>query len=135
MTTDRPTLTIRVGAAADTKAQLPDRLGSMERGEAVDEMHMLNLKDTAVVERLFRATNIERLEVIPRQEPSSIRETASLVDRVYKEVLRNLDELERLGLVEFERDGRAKGPRVKYSDLEINISLTRSSTSTDDPTT
>lgn len=135
MTTDRPTLTIRVGAAADTKAQFRDRLAAMERGEDVDEMHVLNLEDTAAVERLFRATNIELLEVIARQEPSSIRETASLVDRGHKEVLRNLDELERLGLVEFERDGRAKRPRVKYSDLEIDISLTGSSTSTDDPTT
>lgn len=135
MTTDRPTLTIRVGTAADTKAQFRTRLAAMERGEDVDEMHVLNLESVEDVERLFRATNLELLATIAQQEPSSIRETAALVDRGHKEVLQNLDELERLGLVAFERDGRAKRPRVEYSDLEIDISLTGSSTSAEDPTT
>lgn len=133
MTTDRPTLTIRYGAAADTKAQFRDRLAAMEAGRDVDELHVLNLEDTAAVERLFRTTNIELLEVIAQEEPSSIRKTAALVDRGHKEVLQNLNELEQLGLIDYEQDGRAKRPRVRYSDLEIDISLPEPST--DDPTT
>lgn len=127
MTTDLPTLTIRVGAAADTKAQFRDRLAAMERGDDVDEMHVLNLESMEDVERLFRATNLELLEAITQEEPSSIREAASIVDRGHKEVLQNMEELEQLGLIEFEQDGRAKRPRAKYSELEIEVSLTGSS--------
>lgn len=124
MTTERPTLTIRVGAADDTKEQFRDRLAAMERGDDVEEMHVLNLDSTEAVERLFRATNIELLETIAQEEPSSIREAASLVGRGHKEVLQNMEELEQLGLIEFVQDGRAKQPRVKYSGLEIEVLLT-----------
>lgn len=123
-TTDRPTLHVRVGAADETKAQFRDRLAAMERGDDVDEMHVLNLDSMEDVERLFRATNIELLEAIVQEEPSSIREAASLVGRGHKEVLQNMEELELLGLIEFEQDGRAKRPRAKYSELEIEVSLT-----------
>lgn len=123
MTPDNQTLTIRVGAADDTKAEFRQRLRAMERDEDVDDMHVLVLDSMDDVERLFRATNVELLEAIAEHEPASIREAAELVGRGHKEVLQNIDELEQLGLIDLEQDGRAKRPRTRYRKLEIEVSL------------
>lgn len=123
MTTHRPTLTIRVGSTDETKADFHEKLAAMEAGEDVEDMHVLNLEDRDALEQLFRATNIDLLEAIARDEPSSIRAAADLVDRGHKEVLNNIEELEQLGLIELVQDGRAKRPRAKYSRLEVEMSL------------
>ena len=44
-------------------------------------------------------------------------------DRSPPEVLGNFDELEAHGLVEFERDGRAKRPVVHYDSIDVDIPL------------
>jgi len=72
---------------------------------------------------------LELLEVISKHEPEGIREAAELVDRDYKQVHRNLSELDDIGVIEFKADGSgtAKKPKLKYDGLEIDISFARSS--------
>lgn len=66
------------------------------------------------------------LETISENEPTSIRETARLVDRDYKQVHQNLTELEDTGVIEFEggRSGQPKKPILAYDGLEVDLPLT-----------
>jgi len=67
--------------------------------------------------------NLELLHAIAEHEPSSIRELAETVDRDYREVHRNLEELETLNVVEFKQEGQAKKPAVWYDNIEVDVNL------------
>jgi len=73
--------------------------------------------------RLLSQKNLKPLDVIFEHEPESIRETAELVNRDYKQVHWNLSELDDIGVIEFEGggSGRAKRPLLAYDGLEIDI--------------
>jgi Predicted transcriptional regulator len=59
-----------------------------------------------------------------------MRAAAELVDRDFKEVHRNLTELERLNVIEFEESGRAKRPVVRFDEIDVEVSLTAPETDT-----
>ena len=96
-----------------------------ETGEAVEQEYLfiLDFEDVADVERLMRTSNLELLEAIVSDHPESIREAATAVGRDYKEVHRNLKELESLGVVEFEQDGTSKKPILRGGASNIEFSL------------
>lgn len=140
-TADEPrTLTVRVGSAERTRSEALERVRAVERGEDVDERHVLNVEDESDLARLVSETNLELLRAIADHEPRSMRHVEEIVERDHKEVHRNLTELDELGVVEFVQDGRAKRPRVRFDRLEITIPLRRDSerdvvgTATDEPT-
>lgn len=117
------TLNIRVGEGERTDREILDRLEAAERGEEVEDMHVLNIEDEAAVPRILSAVNLELLRTISEQEPSSIRETAELVERDVKDVHGNLTELETLNLIEFKQEGRSKRPIVPYDEMKLDINL------------
>jgi predicted transcriptional regulator len=119
--TDERTLTVRIDAAERTRREARERIAAMERGEDTESRHVLVLEDETALARLVSETNIELLRAIRNHEPTSMRETAALVERDHKEVHRNLTELETLGIVAFEREGRAKRPVVRFDAIEIDI--------------
>jgi hypothetical protein len=75
------------------------------------------------LQRALAPTNVALLRTIVRESPDSIRETARLAERDIKDVHRNLNELARLGLIEFEDDGHAKQPTVWYDRLQVDLDL------------
>ena len=89
-------------------------------GEEGTETRTLNPEEASLV---CRPTTIELLRAIAHEEPSSIRETARLVNRDVRQVHDNLWTLGGEGLVEFERDGRARRPVVDYDEIELEIGL------------
>lgn len=123
-TTEPRTLQVRVGETNRTRQEAREKIAALDRDEDVEDMLVLNLPSYAELARLMREKNLELLRVLAQHNPASIRETAELVERDYKEVHRNLGELETLGVVEFEEDGRSKRPVVRFDDLEIDVSLT-----------
>jgi predicted transcriptional regulator len=118
------TLEIRVGERERTREERLDRIEAAERGESVEERHILNIERERDVARILSAVNLELLRTIAEQKPQSMRETAELVGRDFKEVHRNLTELEALNLVEFEQEGRAKRPVVPFDAMKLDISFT-----------
>lgn len=120
------TLKVTVGEGDRLERETIRRIRAAERGEALDDDDpVLNFEDYATLAEFLRETNLELLEAIRQENPDSIRAAASLVDRDYREVHRNLTALESLGLIRFEGDGAgtAKTPIVEYDDIEISISL------------
>lgn len=118
------TLKVTLGQADQIKQRARDQLRAAQRGEDVDEAQpVLNFESEADVARLLSEKNLELVRVIANEEPVSMRAAAELVDRDFKEVHRNLTELEALGIIEFEQHGRAKKPVVRFDDIEISIDL------------
>lgn len=126
MTTN--TLKITFGQADDHRAAARERLQRAEageRGEAIeqDARFILNFEDFADVERLMRRSNLALLSAIVDERPQSIRQTAQVVDRDYREVHRNLEELEALGVVEFEEEGSSKKPILRGGTETVDFSF------------
>ena len=96
-----------------------------ESGEAVEQdvRFILNFEEFEDVERLMRASNLELVEAIVTDRPESIRQAAAAVDRDYREVHRNLKELEALGVVEFETVGKSKKPILREGAENIDLSI------------
>ncbi|EMA16147.1 HVO_A0114 family putative DNA-binding protein [Haloarcula amylolytica] len=125
MTTN--TLKITYGQRDNNQRAARERLRRAEAGEEFDEQEaafILNFEELADVERLMRRLNLQLLDIIASERPESIRETARLVDRDYKEVHRNLKELEELGVIEFTRDGNSKRPILRDGTEAIDLSIT-----------
>lgn len=109
----------------DTARERLRRAEAGESGEAIEQdvRRVLNFEEFDDVERLMRTSNLELVEAIAEHEPESIRDAASVVGRDYREVHRNLDELESLGVVEFEIGGRSKRPILRGDVDTIDVSI------------
>jgi predicted transcriptional regulator len=124
-----PTLKVTVGNRDRLDQRTRRRIKAAEEGEALDDVQpVLNFGSYAELSRLLSPKNLELLEAIAQNGPDSIREVAELVDRDYKQVHRNLSELEDIGVLEFEGggSGRPKKPKLAYDGLEIDIPFTDS---------
>ena len=119
-----PTLKVTVGERDRLDQRTRSRIKAAQEGEELDDAQpVLNFGSYAELSRLLSPKNLELLETISQHEPESIREAAELVDRDYKQVHRNLSELEDIGVIEFEGggSGQAKKPKLIYDGLEIDI--------------
>lgn len=128
--TETTTLTVRTGAGEQTRAEARQRVQALEDGDPVDSRHVLVLEDEDDLQRLLSPANLALLRAIRRHEPSSMRAAAELVERDFKDVHRNLTELERLNVIEFEEAGRAKRPLVRFDEIDIEVSLRDAETDT-----
>ena len=126
--TAQTTLIVRVGDGTTTKNETRDRLRAMERGEDIEDRHVLILDDEADLQRLLSPANLGLLRAIREHEPESMLEAADLVDRDFKEVHRNLSELENLNVLEFEQSGRSKRPIVRFDEIDVELSLDAANT-------
>lgn len=122
-----PTLKVTVGDRDRLDQHTRSRIKAAQEGEEIDDAQpVLNFGSYAELSRLLSPKNLELLETISEHGPTSIRETAELVERDYKQVHRNLSELEDIGVIEFEGSGagQAKRPTLAYDGLEIDIPFT-----------
>jgi len=127
-----PILKVTVGERERLHQRTRERIKAAEAGEELDDVQpVLNFGSYAELSRLLSPKNLELLEIIAEHEPESIREAATLVDRDYKQVHRNLTELDSIGVIEFEGGGpgSAKTPTLAYDGLEIDLPFTTSAES------
>ena len=121
------TLKITYGQRETTQQAARERLRRAEAGDEFDEQEpafILNFEDLDDVERLMRRSNLQLLDIVASERPPSIRETARLADRDYRDVHRNLEELESLGVIEFTTDGNSKRPILRSGTEAIDLSIT-----------
>ena len=118
------TLKVTVGDRDRLDQRTRSRIKPAQEGQNLDDAQpVLNFGSYAELSRLLSPKNLELLETISEHDPESIREAAELVDRDYKQVHRNLSELEDIGIIELEDGGpgQAKRPKLAYDGLEIDI--------------
>lgn len=104
------------------------RLEQAEAGETGEEIEqdarfILNFEEYSDIDQLMRERNLKLLKAIVEHEPDSIQALTGVVDRDYREVHRNLQELQSLGVVEFEADGQRKQPRLRGGATNIDFSI------------
>ena len=122
------TLKITFKQRDDHRDAARERLRRAEAGEGgaaieQDVRFILNFEEFDDVDRLMRTSNLELIEAIVSQRPESIRQAAAAVDRDYREVHRNLKDLESLGVLEFETNGQRKKPILREGAENIDFSI------------
>jgi predicted transcriptional regulator len=125
-----PTLKVTVGERNRLDQRTRNRIKAAQEGDDLEDAQpVLNFESYTELSRLLSPKNLELLQAISDHGPDSIREAAELVDRDYKQVHRNLTELESIGVIEFEGggSGQAKKPLLTYDGLEIDIPFAGSS--------
>jgi len=101
-----PTLKVTVGERDRLDQRTRSRIMAAQEGQDLEDAQpVLNFDSYTELSRLLSPKNLELLESISDHGPESIREAAELVDRDYKQVHRNLTELESIGVIEFEGGG------------------------------
>jgi predicted transcriptional regulator len=123
------TLEVRIGST-DEDRRLREDLRAMEGGEDIEERHVLVLDDEKELHRLVSPANLELLRAIREHRPESMRATAALVERDFKDVHRNLTELAALNVIDLESDGRSKRPAVRFDEIDVELSLGSEGTDT-----
>lgn len=118
---EKRTLTVRVDTPESAFDKLSERFAALDHGKSPEPLFEVVLQREKDLQRLLNPRTIRLVRTIARQEPSSIRETARLVERDVHQVHDDLHELERMNLIDFEEDGRAKRPTVWYDDVEIEL--------------
>jgi predicted transcriptional regulator len=122
-TTDTEARTLHVRYRSSDHNALEETLAAIDRGETPDPHFEVVYHDPEDIHRVTRPNNLELLRAIVQYAPTSIRETARLVDRDVRPVHRNLTELEELHLIELVEDGQSKRPRVWYDAIDIDLPL------------
>ncbi|WP_276302038.1 transcriptional regulator [Halorussus lipolyticus] len=108
---------------AGDSERIEETLDALDRGETPDPYVERVYHDPDELHRITRPKNLELLRTIVRERPASIRETARLVGRDVRQVHRNLEELEGLGLLDFDETDQAKRPRVWYDEINVELPL------------
>ena len=109
----------------DAARERLERAEAGERGDAIEQdvRFILNFETYDDVARLMRTSTLELIKAIVEHQPDSIRQAAAAVDRDYREVHRNLKELEDLGVIEFETAGQGKKPVLRAGAEHIDFSI------------
>jgi len=120
--TKNQTLEVRLDSD-EQHSELLEDIRALEHGNEVDERHVLVLENETELHRLLSPSNLELLRAIRKHEPKSMRAAADLVDRDFKEVHRNLTELDALNVIDLQEEGRSKRPIVRFDEIDIELSL------------
>lgn len=124
-TEDETVLTVRVEPDEGFVGRSLEAMRALDDGDSPEEYHGVSLRDPEELSRLLSAKNVELLRTIAREEPESIRDLCRFVDRDIRQVSDNLADLETLGIVTLQQDGRAKRPRFEYDEIEIRVPVER----------
>ena len=115
------TLVVTVKSSSEFHDGVTDGIEALERGDAVDSTPTLSFTNYDDLMETLTPRVLDLIEAIRREGPSSINETARVVDRDIKNVHEELGRLARLGIIFFEEDGQSKRPVVWFDELVINL--------------
>ncbi|XGI82769.1 transcriptional regulator [Halorutilales archaeon Cl-col2-1] len=119
-------LHVKVAGVSATRHQDPvaEAMKAIDEGEEPEESYGLTLETEERVNEIFDDRNLELIRTIARENVESIRDLARRVDRDVRQVHDSVTELEKLGLIELEEEGRRKKPTVWYDSISVDIPVT-----------
>ncbi|MFP9191255.1 hypothetical protein ACLI4Q_06280 [Natrialbaceae archaeon A-CW1-1] len=115
------TLVVTVKSSKEFHDDVTDGIEALKRGDTMDSTPTLSFTSYDDLLQTLTPRVLDLLEAIRREEPSSINETARVVDRDVKNVHEELSRLAQLGIIFFEEDGQSKRPVVWFDELVINL--------------
>lgn len=121
-TNDERVLHIRFQRSDEQR--IKETLMAIDQGESPKPYFEAVFHELEDLQMVTRPTSLELLRTVARDQPTSIRETARLVERDVRQVHRNLEELEELGVLDLETEGQTKRPTVWYDSIEVDLPLT-----------
>ena len=115
------TLVVTVKSSSEFHHDVTDGVKALEQGDAADSTPTLSFTSYDDLMETLTPRVLDLIEAIRREEPTSINETARVVDRDVKNVHQELSRLAQLGIIFFEEDGQRKRPVVWFDELVINL--------------
>jgi predicted transcriptional regulator len=115
------TLVVTVKSSDEFHDDVTEDVESLEHGDSVDATPTLSFTSYDDLMETLTPRVLELIEAIRREEPSSINETARVVERDVKNVYEELGRLAQLGIIFFEEEGQSKRPVVWFDELIINL--------------
>ncbi|PSQ31732.1 hypothetical protein BRD16_02140 [Halobacteriales archaeon SW_6_65_46] len=115
------TLVVTVNASGEFHDEVTDGIESLDGGDTGDSPPTLSFTSYDDLIEALTPRVLDLIEVIRRDEPASINETARVVDRDVKNVHEELSRLARLGIIFFEEEGQRKRPVVWFDELVITL--------------
>jgi predicted transcriptional regulator len=117
------TLVVTVKSSDEFHDDVTEDVESLEHGDSVDATPTLSFTSYDDLMETLTPRVLELIEAIRREEPSSINETARVVDRDVKNVHEELSRLAQLGIIFFEKEGQSKCPVVWFDELVITLTF------------
>lgn len=102
------TLTVRVASTETAFNELEEHFAALDAGEESESLYEVVLQREEDLTRLLRPGMIELLQIIARERPESIRETARLLNRDVHQIYDTVTELTHLNLLRLEEGGAAQ---------------------------
>jgi predicted transcriptional regulator len=103
------------------------RQESSEHARSFDEggqpPRTISFEDASELRSLLTPRRLELVETLMTHDFGSIREVARHLDRGVREVHEDLELLAEYGIVEFEKDGASKAPRVPHETVRVEIEI------------
>jgi predicted transcriptional regulator len=96
---------------------------ALERGDEAESTPTLSFTSYDDLMETLTPRVLDLIEAIRQEAPSSINETARVVDRDVENVHEELSRLAQLGIIFFEADGQRKRPVVWFEELVITLSF------------
>lgn len=103
---------------------LTERDAAKKRGEIARALAKQGMEDVFVLDResaqeVLTEKRTEILDTLKSKEVESVRHLAEILDRDKSVVSQDLQVLAKNDLVEYEKDGRRKVPKVKHENVVI----------------
>ncbi|WP_267643897.1 HVO_A0114 family putative DNA-binding protein [Haloarchaeobius amylolyticus] len=117
------TLVVTVKSSDEFHDDVTDDIESLEHGDSVDTTPTLSFTSYDDLMETLPPRTLELLEAVRQEAPSSINETARVVDRDVTNVHEELRRLAQLGIIFFEEVGQSKRPVVWFDKLVITLSF------------
>ena len=124
------TLVVTVKPSDEFHDHVTDGIESLEQDDTVDSTPTLSFTSYDDLMETLTPRVLELIEAIRRDEPSSINETARVVDRDVKNVHEELSRLAQLGIIFFTEEGQSKRPVVWFHELVIRLPFDPEATDT-----
>jgi len=115
------TLVVTVKSSDEFHDDVTDEIEAFEQGDEADSEPTLSFTSYDDLMETLTPRALDLIEAIRQENPSSINETARVVDRDVKNVHEELSRLAQLGIIFFEKKGQSKRPVVWFDELVINL--------------
>lgn len=115
--------TIGIKSMENALAQAGGVMAALARGEEVKKETGFYFTSFEAFRKAMTPQRYALLKLIRETSPDSVQELAALAGRDMKNVSGDLKALLAMDLVEMEKHGKSKAPRVRYTGIRVELAV------------